>query len=50
MIVSTDPIIGDSALLLHFSESRTRSLNSTIVPMFCCCFVTIVCLRQAKSC
>ena len=41
MIVSTsskvptdDLLIRDSALLLYFSESRTRSRNSTIVPIF----------------
>ena len=28
------PIIGDSALLLYFSESRISSRNSTIVPIF----------------
>ena len=28
------PIIGGSDLLLYFSESRTRSRNSTIVPIF----------------
>ena len=28
-----NPLIGDSALL-HFRESRTRSRNSTIVPIF----------------
>ena len=27
-------LIGDSALLLYFSEPMTRSQNSTIVPMF----------------
>ena len=41
MIVSTsskiptdDLLLGESALLLYFSESRTRSRNSTIVPIF----------------
>ena len=28
------PIKGDSALLLYISESRARSLNSTIVSIF----------------
>ena len=28
---SADLLIGDSALLLYYSESRTRSRNSTIV-------------------
>ena len=41
MIVSTrskvptdDLLVGDSALLLYFRESRTRGRNSTIVPIF----------------
>ena len=34
MIALADVIIGDSALLLCFSESRTRSGNSTIVHIF----------------
>ena len=29
-----DLLIGDSALLLYFSESRTKSRNSTTVPIF----------------
>ena len=29
-----DLLIGDSALLLYFSESGTRSRNSTFVPIF----------------
>ena len=29
-----DLLIGDSALLLYFSESRTRSRKFTIVPIF----------------
>ena len=31
---SANLLIADSALLLYFSESRTRSQNSTIVPIF----------------
>ena len=34
MAALADLLIGDSALLLYFSESRTRSRNSTIVPIF----------------
>ena len=34
MTALADLLIGDSALLLYFSESRTRSRNSTIVPIF----------------
>ena len=34
MTALADLLIGDSALLLYFSESRTRSQNSTIVPIF----------------
>ena len=34
MTVLADLLIGDSALLPYFSESRTRSQNSTIVPIF----------------
>ena len=30
----TTMMTGDSALLLYFSESKTRSRNSTIVPVF----------------
>ena len=34
MTALADLLIGDSALLLYFSESRTRSRNSIIVPIF----------------
>ena len=34
MTALADLLIGDSALLLYFSESRTRSRNSTKVPIF----------------
>ena len=34
MTALADLLIGDSALLLYFSESRTRSRNSTAVPIF----------------
>ena len=34
MTALADLLIGDSALLLYFSESRTRSRNSTGVPIF----------------
>ena len=34
MTALADLLIGDSALLLYFSESKTRSRNSTIVPIF----------------
>ena len=33
MTALADLLIGDSALLLYFSESRTRSRNSTLVPI-----------------
>ena len=29
-----DLLLGDSALLLYYSESRTRSRNSTVIPIF----------------
>ena len=42
-----DLLIGDSALLLYFSESRTRSQNySTHFPEF---FVSYVCVLLCKS-
>ena len=34
MTALADLLIGNSALLLYFSESRTRSRNSTLVPIF----------------
>ena len=34
MTALADLLIGDSTLLLHFSESRTRCQNSTMVPIF----------------
>ena len=34
MTALADLLIGDSVLLLYLSESRTRSQNSTIVPIF----------------
>ena len=34
MTALVDLLIGDSALLLYFSESRARSQKSTIVPIF----------------
>ena len=34
MTASAELLVGDSALLLHFSESRTTSQNSTVVPIF----------------
>ena len=43
--VPTEDCFTDSALLLYFSESRTRSRNSTIVPFsrncryLCLCFI-----------
>ena len=33
MIALVDLLIGDSAILLYFSESRIRSRNSTLVPI-----------------
>ena len=33
-VLLADLLIGDSVLPLYFSESRTRSQNSTIVPIF----------------
>ena len=34
MTALADLLLGDSVLLLYFSESRTRSRNFTIVPVF----------------
>ena len=34
MTALADRLIGDSALLLYFSQSRTKSRNSTIEPIF----------------
>ena len=34
MTALADLLIGDSTLLLHISEFRARSQNSTIVPIF----------------
>ena len=34
MTALADLLIGDSALLLYFSETRTRSRNSTVVAIF----------------
>ena len=34
MTALADLLIGDSALLLYFRESRKRSRNSTIAPTF----------------
>ena len=34
MTILADLLIGDSTLLLYFSESRIKSPNSTIVPIF----------------
>ena len=34
MTILADLLIGDSTLLLYFSESRIKSRNSTIVPIF----------------
>ena len=34
MTALVDLLIVDSALLLYFSESRTRSRNSTMLPIF----------------
>ena len=45
-----DLLIGDSALLLlYFGESRTRSRNSAIVPIFPEVVVIYVCLLLCKS-
>ena len=45
-----DLLIGGSALLLlYFGESRTRSRNSTIVPIFPEVVVIYVCLLLCKS-
>ena len=33
MIALVDLLIGDSVILLYFSESRIRSRNSTLVPI-----------------
>ena len=44
-----DLLIGDSALLLYFSESRIRSRNSTIVPIFQNFVVIYVCVLLCKS-
>ena len=42
-------LIGDSGLLLYFSESRTRSENSTIAPIFSEFVVIYVCVLLCKS-
>ena len=44
------PISSDSALLLYFSESRTRSRNSTIVPIFqnLSLFMSVFCCVNLK--
>ena len=34
MTILADLLIGDSTLLLYFNESRIKSRNSTIVPIF----------------
>ena len=34
MMTALADLLGDSALLLYFSKSRTRSRNSTIVSIF----------------
>ena len=40
MTALAELLIGDSAVVLYFSESMTRNRNSTILPIFriCICF------------
>ena len=49
MTASADLLIGHSVLLLHFSESRTRSQNSTKVPVFIEIVVIYICVLQSES-
>ena len=48
MTALADLLIGDSTLLLYFSESRTRCRNSTIVPIFQN-LLLFVCVLLCKS-
>ena len=43
MTALADLLISESALLLYFSESGTRSRNSTIVPFFRICRYLCLC-------
>ena len=50
MTALADLLIRESALLLYFSESRTRGRNSTIVPIFhnLSLFMSVFCCVSLK--